>query len=575
MVFMNYSWVIKKPDPKHIEHLSRILKCSGATAAVMLNRNLLRLQEIKTFLNPSLSSLRPPESIKDMDIAVSRLEKAIRQKEKILIFGDYDADGITSTALLHSFLSSTGVMPEFYIPHRVSEGYSLKPEHISMLVKRGRPDVIVTVDCGSSSSEAVSLAKANGIDVIITDHHLVSEIPADALAVLNPKRPDCQSGLENLAGVGVAFYLAIALRSRLRQTGFWGQVPEPNLKAYLDMVAIGTIADLAPLTDENRIFTKTGIDVINSGRNLGIKALAAVSGTQLNLTSGDIAYRIAPRLNAAGRMEHANIGMDLLLSNCPNKAAAIAKELNRLNTTRQEVENSIFEDVCHMIERDQPFLKKNSIVMGSETWHLGVLGIVASKLVQKYNKPAVLISWKGEIGKASARTAQDLDLYEAIKSCSNLLEAYGGHAQAAGLSICKKNMTRFTSMFDEVISEQLSKTGIRQRELHIDYELNFEDINEQLLDELARLEPFGVHNDPPLFIAKNVKMFNHVTTPRNHTRMMAAQSGRSSKAISAMLFAQNCPSDSAPAFCRQIAFRLAWNQYGGIKKPQITIEAFC
>lgn len=575
MVVMNYSWVIKKPDPKHIQHLCRILKCSGATAAVMLNRNLLNLHDINSFLNPSLSDLKPPDCIKDMDIAAERLEKAIRSKEKILIFGDYDADGITSTALLYNFLSSTGAAPEFYIPHRISEGYSLKPEHIPMFIKKGRPDVIVTVDCGSSSKEAVSMAKANGIDVIITDHHLVSEVPEDAIAVVNPKRPDCDSGLENLAGVGVAFYLAIALRSRLRGSGFWEHRPEPNLKAYLDMVAIGTIADLAPLTYENRIFTKTGIEVINTGKNLGIKALAAATGAQQNLNSGDIAYKIAPRLNAAGRMEHASLGMDLLLASCPNRASALARELNRLNSTRQEVENSIFEDICHQIERDESFKARNSIVMGSETWHLGVLGIVASKLVQNYNKPAVLISWKGETGKASARTAQAIDLYEAIKSCSSLLEAYGGHAQAAGLSIERKNMNKFSAMFDEMVSEQLKKTGKQDRELRIDYELNFEEITDRFLDELTRLEPFGIHNEQPLFMAKNVKLFNHISSARNHTRMMAAQSGRSSKAISAILFAQNCPSESPPSFCRQMAFRLAWNQYGGTKKPQITIEAFC
>ncbi|WP_051283900.1 single-stranded-DNA-specific exonuclease RecJ [Desulforegula conservatrix] len=574
MVIMNYSWVIKKPDPNHIQHLCRVLQCAPATAAVLLNRNLAGLRDINTFLNPSLTNLRPPESIKDMDIAVSRLENAIKNNEKVLIFGDYDADGITSTALLYSFLSATGITPDYYIPHRISEGYSLKPEHIKMLAGSNKPDLIVTVDCGSSSADAISLAKANGIDVIITDHHLVSEVPTDAVAVINPKRPDCSSGLEHLAGVGVAFYLAIALRSRLRKTGFWEHLKEPNLKAYLDMVAIGTIADLAPLTDENRIFTKTGIEVINSGKNIGIKALATASGSLQTVTAGDIAFRLAPRLNAAGRMEHASIGFDLLLADCPNRAASIAKELSRLNSTRQEVENSIFEDICHLIERDSDDFNRPSIVMGSETWHLGVLGIVASKLVQKYNKPAVLIAWKGETGKASARTAQDIDLYNAIKNCSEVLESYGGHAQAAGLSLNKNNMKQFISMFDDAVIEQLGKTGGKPKELNIDYELNFEDINDRLLDELARLEPFGANNPSPIFMAKNIKMFNHITTSKNHTRMQAAQNGRSSKSISATLFAQNRPSDSPPAYCRQIAFRIGWNQYGGTKKPQMTIEAF-
>lgn len=574
MVFMNYLWVIKKPDPKQIQNLSRILQCTEATAAILLNRNLAGLKDIDSFLNPSLADLRPPDLVKDMDIAVERLEKALKNREKILIFGDYDADGITSTALLHSFLTYTGANPDYYIPHRISEGYSLKPEHIDILAKRYSPDLIVTVDCGSSSSEAVTLAKSRGIDVIVTDHHIISDIPSDAVAVINPKRPDCSSGLDNLAGVGVAFYLAIALRSKLRKSGFWEKIDEPNLKSYLDLVAIGTIADLAPLTFENRIFTSAGIEVINSGKNKGIKALATVAGSFHSLTAGDISYRIAPRLNAAGRMEHASIGLDLLLSNCPERAASIAKELNRLNTTRQEVENHIFADICHDIDNGRCCTGTSSIVMGSETWHLGVLGIVASKLVQKYNKPAVLIAWKGDKGKASARTAQDIDLYDAIKKCSGLIDTFGGHAQAAGLSIDKKQMYRFSAMFDEAVIEQLRVKGSRPKELNIDYELNFEDINERLLDELERLEPFGASNDQPLFITKNVKLCNNSASSKNYKRMMAVQTGRHSKMINAVMFASACPSGEPPAFCRQIAFKLAWNQYGGTKKPQITIEAF-
>lgn len=574
MVTMNYTWVIKKPDPKHIQHLCRILQCTPPTAAVLLNRNLTGLHDINSFLNPSLSNLRSPFQIKDMDIAVSRIEQAIMKKEKILIFGDYDADGITSTALLYSFLSATGISPSYYIPHRLHEGYSLKPQHISSLTKRDKPDLIITVDCGSSSTEAITLARTNGIDIIITDHHLIQDIPHDAVAVVNPKRNDCESGLENLAGVGVAFYLAIALRSRLRESGFWIGKKEPNLKSYLDMVAIGTIADLAPLTEENRIFTKTGIEVINTGNNIGIRALTSATGSHSFITASDIAFRLAPRLNAAGRMEHANLGLDLLLAECPDKAASLARELNRLNSTRQEVENSIFEDACSIIECSSLFSDKPGIVMGSDSWHLGVLGIVASKLVQKYNKPAVLIAWKGDEGKASARTAQDIDLFETISRCSSVLIGFGGHAQAAGLSLKRKDLDVFNTMFQDAVSEQIKSSGPKTKTLMIDYELNFEEITDRLFDELARLEPFGTNNAQPVFMSKNVRLFSQMNSSKNHIRMQASQNGRNSKAINSVWFSTGQIEAPPPSYCRQIAYKLSLNHYGGIKKPQMTIEAY-
>ena len=330
---MKKEWRQIPTDLESVNSLVKSINCHQITAAVLINRSIFNKQAALQFLNPSFSHIRSPFAIKDMRRAVDRIISAIENKERILIFGDYDADGITSVTVLMEFFQYIDADVFYYIPHRMTEGYGLKPRHVHKVALPNAANLIITVDCGSSSHDAITAAAAAGIDVIVTDHHnILTPIP-QAAAFVNPKRQDCQSGLEHLAGVGLAFYLLICLRKRLRDNGYWEKVqkPEPNLKRYCDLVAIGTVADIAPIIDENRVFTRAGLDMMTSGYRMGSNALVLASGIKDNyIDSEDIAYRLAPRINAAGRIDHAGSAVDLLLTHNPETANQIALELNAL-----------------------------------------------------------------------------------------------------------------------------------------------------------------------------------------------------------------------------------------------------
>ncbi|MGD8294019.1 MAG: single-stranded-DNA-specific exonuclease RecJ, partial [Desulfobacterales bacterium] len=497
---MKKHWQMLNPDLKQVHELSQKLRCYTVTASVLINRNISDPKAAEKFLDPSLKYLRSPFSLLDLDLAINRIYRAILGKEKILIFGDYDVDGVTATVILLNFLRYAGADVSFYIPHRVTEGYSIQPAHISSYAHPHKIDLIITADCGSDSHQAVLAAKRCGIDIIITDHHTIAEKIPPALAVINPKRRGCPAGLQMLAGVGVAFFLLICLRTHLREKGFWQERPEPNLKKYCDLVALGTIADMVPLVEENRILCRTGLEQIHAGGRPGLKALLAASAVSNDyLNADDIAYRLAPRLNAAGRMDHAARAVELLTAENMEIAKEKAHTLNKLNQRRRLIEQGILVEIQRYIENNSSILQQRSLVLAGEGWHAGVLGIVASQMVNIYCRPVVLITTRNGIGTGSGRCLPGLNLYGALRSCKQYLENFGGHSMAAGLRIREENINDFQSAFESVIqrttdSEDLTPT------LPIDSELDLAMISDTLVDELESLMPFGTENPEPLFL---------------------------------------------------------------------------
>lgn len=569
---MKKKWHLLKPDAVAIKKLSARLHCHPITAAVLINRNLTSAEAASNFLTPSLQRVRSPFDLKDMNAAVNRIYRAIVGNEKILIFGDYDVDGISATAVLLDFLRAIGANVTYYIPHRITEGYSLQPQHIVDHVLPNRIQLVITTDCGSGSHEAIAAAGKSGIDVIVTDHHEVPEKIPPATAVLNPKRPDCSSGMESLAGVGVAFALVIALRKYLRDQNFWNHRPEPNLKNFCDLVALGTIGDIVPLVDENRIFSKAGLDIINLAARPGIKALCEVAGiSHQPANAEDVSFRLVPRLNAAGRMAHASLALQLLTTDNMATARQLAQSLDGFNNQRRGLEKSILASILEDYQQQPELLKNQTLVKWHPGWHQGVLGIVASRMVETYYRPVILITVAGELGKGSARSIPGLDLYKALASCRHCLEDFGGHSMAAGLTIKAENLIEFQRSFEKA-ARRMARSDDHTPRLTVDTQILFDDISEKLIDEIETLSPFGTENPEPVFMVQNIKVVSSKIVGENHRRMMLVQEGRpSGKPLSAIRFNAEDNLLNATTFTR-IAFRLRWNRWNNTKSIQLIIE---
>ncbi|MDX9788284.1 MAG: single-stranded-DNA-specific exonuclease RecJ [Desulfobacterales bacterium] len=573
---MKEQWQILTPDKETVRHLCEALKCHPVTAGVLVNRNLSSFADAQAFIHAALKNLRSPFGIKDMDRAVRRIHAAIVRKEKIHIFGDYDVDGISATVLLYEFLRAAGGLVDYYVPHRVSEGYGLREKHIHDYVAPNHYQLLITVDCGISSHKAAIAAKQAGIDLIITDHHQVPETLPDAFAVINPKRTDCTAGFDDAAGVGVVYFVLICLRKYLRDMGFWMDRPEPNLKNACDLVALGTVADIVPLTGENRILTKIGLEVINAGLRPGIQALLSAAAVRDPVASeDDISYRLAPRLNAAGRIDHAQCAIELLTTRDSAQARTIADTLNGMNAKRQSIEKDILKQIRDRLPLSYPDLTQRPAIILSDTrWHEGVLGIVAAKLADRYYRPVILISTRNGAGKGSARSIPGFNLYEGLKLTENYLESFGGHARAAGLSIKRENISGFTREFEAIVKAQTELSAFIPV-LTIDQELSFDQISPRLADELEKLQPFGEGTPEPLFMSRNLKVTYSQLIGNAHRRMSLMQPGaKTDQVISAIQF--NVDTGCAfPEYLEKIAYRLRWNRWNGKKTMQMLIEAIC
>lgn len=564
---------IKQPSPKTVEELSRSLNITPVTAALMVNRGLNTLPAARAFLHNSLAEIKPPDGIRDIDSAVQRIAAAITGRQKILVFGDYDADGLTATALLVDFLRATGADASYYIPHRVMEGYGLKPDQITGGAVKSDIDLVITVDCGSGSREAALACREKKLDLVITDHHKVSPPYPESLAMINPAREDCSSGLTMLSGVGVAFYLVIALRSFLREQGFWKDTAEPNLKQYCDLVAIGTVADIVPLIGENRIFTRAGLDLLNEQPRPGLQALLEAAGIKKRpLIAEDIAYMIAPRINAAGRIDHGKIALELLLTADAGQARQTAALLNKLNAKRQMLEEEIVEDIDRTIAADPAMLReKKTLVLAHRLWHPGIIGIVASKAVRKYYRPVALIAVNGDVGVGSARSIPGVNLYEAMVQCADLFEEFGGHARAAGFRIRRENIARFEKKLEFIVRNS-SRPENFTPVVEVDGLLPLDRISERLLTEIESLQPFGEQNPEPLFLAENVAVASSFRINDRHQKMALSQGpGKSGPAVNAIRFNAPAGQQEVKHF-RRIVFRLRRDTWNGKNTPQIVIE---
>lgn len=567
---MQMQYEISQPDQDLVRNIQQHLNCHPILATVLANRNIATAQHAADFLQPTFQSLPNPMELSGMCKACDRIHQALQKNERILVFGDYDADGVTATAVLATLLKHAGANVLVHLPHRTTEGYGLQPKHMNQLAIPQKIDLIVTVDCGSSSHEAIEAAKRFGIDVIITDHHNIETKP-EAYAVINPKLPQQPESLVNLAGVGVAFYLAIGLRMMLREKGWWKERKEPNLSALCDLVAIGTIADVVPLVGVNRILAKTGLQQMNTCPRPGVEALKITSAIRSqSINSNDISFRLTPRINAAGRIAHAQAAYDLLTARSLKDAHQIAGALDQLNKQRQAIEHQIYDQIVRQLDSRPDLLERKTLVLANDIWHEGVLGIVAAKLATNFHRPVVLVSTRNGIGKGSGRSIPGIDLFQALDNCRSLLDKFGGHRMAAGLTVQYDNIRKLQAAFERAV-EQLSP-GKMVESIPVDAELRFDQINSQLVTDLERLEPFGEANPAPIFLSKDVQVTSAAIVGGRHRKMILHQYGVNSAPIDAIQFNLKSDEPRADSF-EQLIFRLQWNRHNGKRHIQIMVEA--
>ncbi len=569
---MNKQWIIHNPDFQIVRQITEEIRCHPVVSSLLAKRGLISTKDILDFLNPSLDQMRSFNAFVDLPKALQRMAHAIFQKEPILVFGDYDVDGITATAMLYDFLKRAGAEVFYYIPDRISEGYGLNPGQIDALAVPRHVRLIITVDCGSSSHEAVHRANEVGIDVIITDHHSITKPYPNAYAIINPKRPDCPSQAGYYAGVGVAFCVLIGLRKYLREFNYWNAHSQPNLKDYCDLVALGTISDMAPMIHENRIITKTGLDVMNKHPRIGIKALKEISGLQKPfLDPEDIAFRIGPRINAAGRMDHAKSSLELLLAKDLAKALELAQKLNALNQLRQKEETIILNDIDRFLKDDPSELGKKALVLAGHDLHEGVLGIVAARLVEKFYRPVFLVSLKGDLGKGSGRSIPGIDLFDAVKSCSAYLENFGGHPMAAGIRIQSHHYRQFKEAFEKTIARMWDQCNPRPF-LEIDAELSFDMISEKLMDGIHAFQPFGPENPEPVFISKNIEVVFSKIIGNDHIQFYLKQKMTATSPIFPAVWFHGNKDFLQRKHLKEIAYKVRKNHWNGAPKIQLLIE---
>lgn len=517
----------ESPDFSATKEFQEQLQLSPFVARLLIGREY-SLESARQFLDARLADLPNPFLLPDMDVAVSRLHAAIENGEKIAVHGDYDVDGITGTVLLFAGLGALGGRGiEYHIPLRLRDGYGLSAQALKEAAEKGTR-VVVSVDCGVSAHAEADLAKELGIDLIVTDHHQPPPTLPDALAVINPQRQDSHFPFQNLAGVGVAFFLLVALRKRLRDAGWFADRPEPDLRQYLDLVALGTIADLVPLQGINRTLTRHGLALLETGHRVGVRALKQVAGVK-EVSCSVVGFQLAPRLNAAGRMEDAGLGVELLLEQDMVCALNTARYLDQCNHQRRSLEKQILQQAeAAVVEMSTDHT--HTIVLGGEGWHPGVIGIVASRLIDRYYRPTVLIALDGDSGKGSARSISGYHLYQGLQACADHLAAFGGHEMAAGMSLSKDQLAGFAAALEAHARTKLSEGDLMPKLRH-DGMFLLEEISLEILRELQGLAPFGMGNPEPLLVVESVRAMQVQVVGENHLRFTACQGACSHPAI--------------------------------------------
>ncbi|MEO7800533.1 MAG: single-stranded-DNA-specific exonuclease RecJ [Ginsengibacter sp.] len=559
-------WKIKPADDTKVEALHASLKVNRKLCEVLVSRDINSFQEAENYFRPKLTQLHDPFLMKDMDKAVERILKARSGQKKILVFGDYDVDGTTSVACMYKFLRSicSEGLIEFYIPHRYREGYGVSKMGIDYAVSNGF-DLIISLDCGIKSIELVAYAKELGIDFIICDHHLPDEILPPAIAILNPKQIDCGYPYKELCGCGVGFKLITALSQNLG-------LPENEYLKYLDLVATAIAADIVPITGENRILAFYGLQKINTDACAGIKALIKLSGSSLPYTINNVVFIIAPRVNAAGRMDDARKAVLMFVEDDYEKALSYAEQLHLDNLDRKEADSTITEEALAMIDGDIIFAKRNTTVVYKPHWHKGVVGIVASRLIEKYYRPTVVLTKSGDVIAGSARSIAGFNLYEAIHACRGRLIGYGGHFAAAGLTMHPQNLEGFIQQFEDAVTKTL-EPDLLIPEILIDAEISFKNLTPSFYKIITQMEPYGPENMRPVFICRRAINNGYSKIVKdNHIRFVMQNDGIKFTGIGFNMAEQFSILESKQPV--DIVFTLDLNEWNGESSVQLKVIDF-
>lgn len=494
--FPSTRWLIK-PRPSHpdVLRLAAELQIPLPLATILLQRGVSNRNEAAAFFNPSLNDLHDPFLMRDMDKAVDRIQRALGDGEKILVYGDYDVDGTTAVALVYSYLRALGADCGYYIPDRYKEGYGVSFDGVDYAAANGF-SLIIALDCGIKSHDKVEHARAHNVDFIICDHHRPGETIPDAVAVLDPKRSDCNYPYDELCGCGIGFKLVQALQQSSGESF-------SAIVQYLDLVAVAIAADIVPVTGENRVLAKFGLEQVNKAPRPALKALFEVAGLKKKISITDLVFTAAPRINAAGRVDHGKGAVELLISQNAERANETAKALNQNNNERRDLDKTITAHAMEMIATDGQFLQRKSTVVFHPDWHKGVVGIVASRLIERWYRPTIVLT--GNEGKVSgsARSVRDFDVHEAIEECSELLIQFGGHKYAAGLTLKPENVEAFVQKFDEAVSKRITEEQLSPV-TEVDLEISLSQIDQQFVDVLKQFEPFGPGNMNPVFLTRGL-----------------------------------------------------------------------
>lgn len=500
MMHVEKHWRIAPSDRAAVEAVARQFGMSAVAAQVLLNRGVIGEPAVRAFLHPDLNQLHDPSCMPEMEVAARRVREAVERQRKIAVYGDYDVDGISATAILLRCLTLVGANPEFYVPDRLEEGYGLNAGAVRKLAEGGT-ELLITVDCGITAVEEVALARKLGMEVIVTDHHEAGEVVPSGATLIDPKLPGCVYPFRELSGAGLALKLAWAIGKDFSS----GAKVSPEFREFLvdslSLAALGTIADVVPLRDENRVIACFGMRGLSASSSAGLRALRDAAGVEgKGLSAWDVAFKLAPRLNAAGRLGSAREAVELLTTSSDERAEEIAARLNRENARRQNMQEKILAESHEMIAREGGVAGRCSIVLAREGWHAGVIGVVASRLVEAYWRPTVLLAVEEDVGHGSARSIAAMNLFECLRECSGRLIGFGGHARAAGLRVRKDEIGRFREEFEKAAARRLS-SGDLEAFVEVDVEVRLSDITRPLLDELDRLAPFGEGNREPLLAA--------------------------------------------------------------------------
>lgn len=525
---MSKQWVFRDTvDEAKVDHLSRAINIDPVLSSILIHRGIQSFDDAKKYFRPQLGDLHDPFLMKDMELAVERLIKAISNNERILVYGDYDVDGTTSVVMMYSFLKKHTENIYFYIPDRHKEGYGISEEGIAYAVDNDI-SFIISLDCGIRAIDNITLAADNHIDFIVCDHHLPGETLPPAIAILDPKQKGCNYPYKELSGCGIGF--------KLIQAFYDHQSTPEQTYAWLDLVAISICADIVPITDENRILTYHGLKKLNQEPPTGLRALMGVAGLKNNVDVSGVVFGIAPRINAAGRISHARDAVQLLLAETSEIAVKAAETINAHNTERKNYDLEITKEALEMIRSESRLESAKSIVLFNENWHKGVIGIVASRVIEKYYRPTIILTKSNDMATGSARSVDGFNVYEAIEACSELLSRFGGHKYAAGITLPLENVSEFQAKFEKTVAATINSNDLIPK-LKIDATLSFEKITSGFYNIIRQMEPFGPANPSPVFMTKNVECINTRVISDKHLKLIVRERGRK-KTFEAIAFGQ-------------------------------------